>query len=57
MGVGVAGAQIPGDYILFHVTLPAPRILKWFLDYGKFVDPWDNLNSTSTSVFIWCVTC
>jgi len=57
MGVRVAGAQIPGDYILIRVTLPVPRILKRFLDYGKFMDPWDNLNSTSTTVFICCVTC
>jgi hypothetical protein len=50
----VAGAQIPGDYILIHVTLPAPRIFKWFLDYGKFMDPWDNLNNTSTTVYMVC---
>lgn len=55
--MGVAGAQIPGDCILIHVTLPAPRMFKWFLDYGKFVDVWDNVYSTSASVFIWCVTC
>jgi hypothetical protein len=43
MGMGVAGAQISGDYILIHVTLPVSRIFKWFLDYGKFVDPWNGV--------------